>query len=71
MEDFLGGEVINKEWVRSRLLTDEEKNSLEGVVNMDELRESLDASNFDSTSGWDGISFRVIRNFGMYWGSRC
>jgi hypothetical protein len=50
-----GGEVINKEWVRARLLTDEERNSLEGVVNMDELREALDASNFDSTSGWDGL----------------
>jgi hypothetical protein len=50
--------VVNEDWVRSRMLSVEEKNSLEGVVNMEELRESLDASNFDSTSGWDGISFR-------------
>jgi hypothetical protein len=61
IEDFLGGDLANEEWIRSRKLTVDEKNSLEGVVSIEELKESLDASNFDSTSGWDGISFRVIR----------
>jgi hypothetical protein len=32
-------------------------------VTMEELKESLDKSNFESTSGWDGISFKVIKKF--------
>jgi hypothetical protein len=31
------------------------------VVTEDELKKALDGSNFESSSGWDGVSFRVIR----------
>ncbi len=57
--------MANVGWINDRKLSEHEKLELEGEVNMDELKESLDNSNFGSTSGWDGISFSVIRN---YWG---
>jgi hypothetical protein len=63
IEEFLGDEIANTEWVNDRKLNDEERDSLEGPVTLAELKESLDNSNFDSTSGWDGISFKVIRKF--------
>jgi hypothetical protein len=31
------------------------------VVTEDELKKPLNGSNFESSSGWDGISFKVIR----------
>jgi hypothetical protein len=57
IEDFLltgGGGV---EWMNKRKLTELERDELEGDVNREELRKALDGSNFDSSSGWDGISF--------------
>ncbi len=59
----MGDEIANIEWVNNRKLNDEERESLEGHVTFKELKEALDNSNFDSTSGWDGISFKVIRKF--------
>jgi hypothetical protein len=32
---------------------------------MDEIKKALDGSNFESSSGWDGVTFRAIRKF---WG---
>ncbi len=63
VEDFLGERICNEGWVTERKLTEMEKDSLESVVTMEELKESLDKSNFESTSGWDGISFKVIKKF--------
>ncbi len=63
IEDFLGNEIANVEWVNDRKLTDEERETLEGPVTLLELKDALDNSNFDSTSGWDGVSFKVIRKF--------
>jgi hypothetical protein len=65
IESFLGEELAHVGWINDRKLSDQESLELEGEVTMDELKESLDNSNFGSTSGWDGISFGVIRN---YWG---
>ncbi len=31
------------------------------MVTEDELKKALDGSNFESSSGWDGISFKIIR----------
>jgi hypothetical protein len=36
---------------------------LEGEVTLRELDEALKNSNMNSSSGWDGISFRVIKKF--------
>jgi hypothetical protein len=65
VEDFLTNETLDQDWVRRRRLTEEEKMEIEGEVTLAELTESLDASNFHSSSGWDGISYKVIRK---YWG---
>jgi hypothetical protein len=60
VEDFLGDRICGEGWLQGRKLTEVEKDSLETVVTMDELKESLDNSNFESTSGWDGVSFKEI-----------
>jgi hypothetical protein len=65
IESFLGEDFAQEEWINNRKLSEQESLELEGEVTIDELKESLDNSNFGSTSGWDGISFSVIRN---YWG---
>jgi hypothetical protein len=65
IEDFLGGQNAEENWVQERKLTEEEKQSLEQGVDLRELTESLNESNFHSTSGWDGVSFNIIRK---YWG---
>jgi hypothetical protein len=35
------------------------------MVTMDEIKKALDGSNFESSSGWDGVTFKAIRKF---WG---
>jgi hypothetical protein len=55
--------MCNEEWVTNRKLGGEERESLETAVTMKELKESMEKSNFESTSGWNGISFKVIRHF--------
>ncbi len=40
-----------------------EKLELEGEVTLQELNEALEKSNFSSMSGWDGLSFKVLRKF--------
>jgi hypothetical protein len=65
VEDFLGNETAGADWVRNRKLSDAEKNELEGLVTLDELQKAFDESNFNSSSGWDGMSYRVI---GKFWG---
>jgi hypothetical protein len=61
IEDFLAGGGGRNLEAMTRRLTVAERDSLEGEVTLDELRKALDSSNFGSTSGWDGISFKVIR----------
>jgi hypothetical protein len=68
IEDFLTNECMGEEWVRKRRLTDDERDSLEGGVTLLELEESLNNSNMDSTSGWDGISFKVIKKYWAWLG---
>jgi hypothetical protein len=51
VEDFLTNETLDQDWVRRRRLTEEEKMEIEGEVTLAELTESLDASNFHSSSG--------------------
>jgi hypothetical protein len=63
VENFLGNETANTRWVENRKLNEVEKESLEGVVSMAELQKAFDESNFNSSSGWDGMSYRVIGKF--------
>jgi hypothetical protein len=63
IESFLTENVVNSEWVGRRRLDAVEKESLENEITMNELTKSLEESNFHSTSGWDGISFKVIRKY--------
>jgi hypothetical protein len=63
IEDFLGDINGQPDWVQNRKLTMEEKLELERGIDMGELVESLNDSNFGSTSGWDGISFTVIKKY--------
>jgi hypothetical protein len=53
VEGFLEEAISGEEWVLSRKLNMEERNSLEGEVTIEELKGSLDTSNFES-SEWVG-----------------
>jgi exonuclease III len=68
IEDFLGREYGETEWLQGRKLSEDEKVDLEGLVTMEEVKDALDGSNFESSSGWDGVTFRAIRKF---WGILC
>jgi hypothetical protein len=59
IEDFLLNGIENHEIMNSRRLDEVERLDLESRVTMDEVKCALDGSNFESSSGWDGISFRV------------
>ncbi len=61
IEDFLQGGGRDEGWVEGRKLTDDERDSLEGEVTMMELEKALETSNLKSTSGWDGLSFKVLK----------
>ncbi len=65
IEEFLQGDRVDEEWVEDRKLTEEEKISLEGEITEAELEKALETSNLKSTSGWDGLSFKVLKKF---WG---
>jgi hypothetical protein len=61
IEDFLENDVVNLDWVSAKKLNEDEKASLDGPITMQEVEDALNDSNFESTSGWDGISYKVIR----------
>ncbi len=65
IEGFLSNGNDLPEWANNRKLTDMDRDSLEHEVTntMEELTKSMEVSNFDSASGWDGISFKVIRKY--------
>jgi hypothetical protein len=65
IEDFVRGGQVHKGWIQSKKLNDAERINLEGDVTMDEVKLALDGSNFESSSGWDGVTFKAIRKF---WG---
>jgi len=63
IEDFLGDELGNVDWVLNKKLTIDEKLSLEGPITFDELEKALKTCNMNSSSGWDGISNLLIKKF--------
>jgi hypothetical protein len=54
------------DWLLRKKLTNEEQLDLEGEVIMEEMEKALDGSNFSSSSGWDGISFKVIKKLWQF-----
>jgi exonuclease III len=63
IEDFLNGETDLPGRVENRKLSEDESDSLEHQITMEELTKSMEKSNFDRSSGWDGISFKVLRKY--------
>ena len=61
IEDFLLG--IDEDLLNQHKLNDTERESLEGYFTAEELKESLDTSNFASAPGADGISMLAIKTF--------
>ena len=66
IEEFLTEDINNLGWVGGKKLVEEEKQSLEEEITRRELDEALKTSNMGSSSGWDGISFKVLSKFWEY-----
>ena len=63
IEEFLGEDVLNLEWVSIKKLSNDEKLNLEGNITFDELEKALKTCNMSSSCGWDGISNLMIKIF--------
>jgi hypothetical protein len=68
IEEFLHSGDEGVDWIESKKLNDDERGELEQEITMDELKKALDGSNFESSSGWDGVTFRAIKK---YWVILC
>jgi hypothetical protein len=66
IEEFIGREGLEKEWVQEKRLTELEKEGLEGEVVMEELEKSLQKCNNNTSSGWDGIGYGVLKKYWEY-----
>jgi Reverse transcriptase (RNA-dependent DNA polymerase) len=60
IENFLD---MDKDRERDNKLSEEEKQTLEGEITLEELKEALDSSNMESASGWDGVSYMMIKKY--------
>ncbi|MBM3939249.1 MAG: reverse transcriptase family protein, partial [Sphingomonadales bacterium] len=63
IEDFLGQNVLNNEIVQGSILTELEKQDLEGQLTLAELDESVKKAKSKSAPGADGISNAFIKKF--------
>ena len=63
LRGFLGEDIINSDFVQDKILTEEEKNSLEGPFTMEELWEAMGNANLSSAPGVNGISNKVLVKF--------
>jgi hypothetical protein len=63
IEDFLSRETVEQEWVQNRKLSDAEKENLEGAISIEELSIALKNSNLKSSSGWDGVSYKMLKKY--------
>ena len=61
IDDFLGPDVLNHPLVRGSILTDEEKIKLDRELCITELDSALEQSNFKSSPGVDGFSYKYIK----------
>ena len=60
VEQFLGPEISNCDYVNAKKLTENERMSMENQISVDELSESLKLSNKGSAAGHDGWSYKLI-----------
>ena len=64
IEDFLANGDVGNVAVEGKKLTIAESDGLEGEVTLGELTVALNKSNMNSSCGWDGISYWLIKNIG-------
>jgi len=63
IRDFLGPQVLATRQVQASILSEQEKNSLEGNLTIHELEMALKDSKTNSASGSDGINYAFIKKF--------
>ena len=64
IEDFLANGDVGNVAVEGKKLKIAESDGLEGEVTLGELTVALNKSNMNSSCGWDGISYWLIKNIG-------
>ena len=57
------GDLVNEPLFNNHILSNEERDALEGEVTILELEKSLKTSNFNSSCGIDGIPMICIHKF--------
>ena len=67
IESFLDNETTNCDWVLGKKLSVEEKANLEKDVELWELEKALKSSNLNSSTGWDGVSYKLLKFFLNIW----
>jgi len=63
IERFLGEDILAHPLVRNMKLNEEERNTLENDLLLEELDNALDGANSNSAAGIDGINTRFIKQF--------
>lgn len=63
IEDFLGEDILGKQEVQAKRLSDIDRENLDRQISLEELETSLKSSNFNSAPGIDGLSNKVLRAF--------
>ena len=66
IEDFLGEDICRNRIVTNSKLTDDEKNSLDLPLTIDEIDKSMDKANLRSAPGMDGISNVLLKKYWNY-----
>jgi len=59
---------LREEWVNSKKLDVNEQGLLENPISYEELEKALKTCNFNSSTGWDGISNVLIKKFFIFIG---
>jgi exonuclease III len=66
IDDFLGEELINTDFVQEKKLTIDEHDRLEEPITVNELRKTVRLSNSNSAPGFDGHSYAFIKKYLNY-----
>jgi len=66
IENFFTGDEWTRVREEGRKLDDNIKQSLEGVITVEELKKSMSSSNLSSCPGWDGISYKCLNKLWEY-----
>ena len=61
IEQFLGDQTLNSDHVTNKILSEEERQSIEGDISIPELTDSLNRANLGSAAGCDGWSYKAIK----------